>query len=511
MKMSILSIATAVLLSMTACSNESSIDDTPRPASPETPAPSGNVATIYTTTGDGSQKLDKTASAIFNGTNMAPSTILVDPSQTYQTMDGFGFAITYSTCYNLLKMSAEDRSSFLRQTYSETEGYGVSYARISIGCNDFSSTEYSLCDEPGLENFRLYTDETQYVIPVLKEILAINPNVKIIAFEGLLIDFAKEQKASFVIRGLRAVTDFEYELQMSLTNRVLNPEIDENANADVSDVINYVRAINFAIRRLEDLPLCNRLIRETHEVLMHSVRGGDKTPGEFRRSQNWIGGVGSTLKNARYIPPNPSDMEACMSDLEKFMNDDDEMDPLIKAALLHYQFETIRPFLDGNGRVGRLLITLFLMEKQELSSPVLYLSCYLKSNRIEYYDRMSEVRKSGNFEQWIKFFLRGVAETAEDATETIDRLTALHRKTEAKLTDVPTRSRRNIMDLFAYIERNPIIETVKTAGALGLSRNGVANYIATFCSKDILRYSSKSGKALVFAYEEYLDILRKDT
>ena len=181
MKMSILSIATAVLLSMTACSNESSIDDTPRPASPETPAPSGNVATIYTTTGDGSQKLDKTASAIFNGTNMAPSTILVDPSQTYQTMDGFGFAITYSTCYNLLKMSAEDRSSFLRQTYSETEGYGVSYARISIGCNDFSSTEYSLCDEPGLENFRLYTDETQYVIPVLKEILAINPNVKIIA------------------------------------------------------------------------------------------------------------------------------------------------------------------------------------------------------------------------------------------------------------------------------------------------------------------------------------------
>lgn len=182
MKMSILSIATALLLSMTACSNESSIDDTPRPASPETSeTPSGNVATIYTTTGDGTRKLDKTLSAVFTGTNMAPSTILVDPSQTYQTMDGFGFAITYSTCYNLLKMSAEDRSSFLRQTYSETEGYGVSYARISIGCNDFSSTEYSLCDEPGLENFRLYTDETQYVIPVLKEILAINPNVKIIA------------------------------------------------------------------------------------------------------------------------------------------------------------------------------------------------------------------------------------------------------------------------------------------------------------------------------------------
>ena len=292
---------------------------------------------------------------------------------------------------------------------------------------------------------------------------------------------------------------------------VLNPEIDENANADVSDVVNYVRAINYAIERLNDLPLSNRLIRETHMVLMNSVRGGDKTPGEFRTSQNWIGGAGSTLKNARYIPPNPQDMIDCMSDFEKFMNDDDGMDPLIKAALLHYQFQTIHPFLDGNGRVGRLLITLYLIGANVISSPVLYLSCYLKSNRIEYYDRMSEVRRAGNYEQWIKFFLRGVAETAEDATETIDRLNALHQKNEAKLADVPTRSRENIMKLLAYIERNPIIERVKTAAALGLSRNGLANYIAILCNKDILKYSAKSGKALIFAYEEYLDILRKDT
>lgn len=292
---------------------------------------------------------------------------------------------------------------------------------------------------------------------------------------------------------------------------VLNPEIDENANADVSDVVNYFRAINFAIKRMEDLPLCNRLIRETHAVLMNSVRGGDKTPGEFRVSQNWIGGIGSTLKNARFIPPNPQDMIDCMSSLESFMNDDDEMDPLIKAALLHYQFETIHPFLDGNGRVGRLLITLFLIAKGVISSPVLYLSCFLKINRIEYYDRMSEIRRTGNYEQWVKFFLRGIAETAEDATNTIDRLNALHQKNEAKLSDAPTRSRQNIMNLFAYIERNPIIETVKTAAALGLSRNGAANYIAMLCDKDILKYTTKSGKALVFAYEEYLDILRKDT
>lgn len=292
---------------------------------------------------------------------------------------------------------------------------------------------------------------------------------------------------------------------------VLNPEIDENVNADVSDVVNYVRAVNFALKRMEELPLCNRLIRETHAVLMNSVRGGDKTPGEFRVSQNWIGGAGSTLKNARYIPPNPQDMVECLSSFERFMNDDDDIDPLIKAALLHYQFETIHPFLDGNGRVGRLLITLFLMKENVISSPVLYLSCYLKLNRIEYYDRMSEIRKAGNYEQWVKFFLRGIAETAEDATETIDRLNDLHQKNEAKLADVAIRSRQNIMNLFAYIERNPIIETVKTAAALGLSRNGTAKYIAVLCDKGILKYFAKSGKALVFAYEEYLDILRKDT
>ena len=292
---------------------------------------------------------------------------------------------------------------------------------------------------------------------------------------------------------------------------VLNPEIDESVNADVSDVVNYVRAINFAVKRMADLPLCNRLIRETHAVLMNSVRGGEKTPGEFRVSQNWIGGTGSTLRNARYIPPNPQDMRDCMSELERFMNADDDMDPLIKAALLHYQFETIHPFLDGNGRVGRLLITLYLMGQGVISSPVLYLSCYLKMNRIEYYDRMSEIRKSGNYEQWIKFFLRGVSETAADATETIDRLVALHQKNVDKLADVPTRSRQNILGLLAYIESNPIIETVKTAAALGLSRNGTANYIATLCSKDILRFSAKSGKARVFAYEDYLEILRKDT
>lgn len=355
---------------------------------------------------------------------------------------------------------------------------------------------------PPQPNIEIDSELQRLLIDAHKRLAVLNAISGTIPNKDLFISMyvRKEALVSSQIEGTQCTLD-----------DVLNPEIDENANADVSDVVNYVRAINYAITRMKELPLCNRLIRETHAVLMNSVRGGDKTPGEFRVSQNWIGGAGSTLKTARYIPPNPQDMTECMSSLERFINEDDGLDPLIKAALVHYQFETIHPFLDGNGRVGRMLITLFLMQTNVISSPVLYLSCFLKTNRIEYYDRLSEVRKAGNYEQWIRFFLQGVIETAADATQTIDRLNALHQKNEAKLADVPTRSRLNILRLFSYIEQNPIIQTVKTAEALGLSRNGTANYIALLCDRNILRQSAKSGKALIFSYEEYLEIMRKDT
>lgn len=179
--MTILSIAGSLLISMASCSSLDSIDNGTVGDNDGNETPTGSVATLYTTTSDGFNALKMSKSAIMTGVNMAPTTIQIDPSQTFQKMDGFGFAITYSTCYNLMKMSTEARSAFLKQTYSVNDGYGVSYARISIGCNDFSSTEYTLCDEKGLENFSLYKDETDYVIPILKEILAINPDVKIIA------------------------------------------------------------------------------------------------------------------------------------------------------------------------------------------------------------------------------------------------------------------------------------------------------------------------------------------
>lgn len=160
---------------------------------------------------------------------------------------------------------------------------------------------------------------------------------------------------------------------------ILDPFLIENANLDVSEVLNYIKASEFAIDRLKTLPLCNRLIKETHEVLLSGVRGQEKNPGEFRNSQNWIGGQGSSLRNARYIPPNKEDMLEAMSDLEKYINYDETLDPLIQAALLHFQFETIHPFLDGNGRVGRLLVTLFLLKKKVLTLPALYISYYLKT------------------------------------------------------------------------------------------------------------------------------------
>ena len=177
---------------------------------------------------------------------------------------------------------------------------------------------------------------------------------------------------------------------------VLDPELDNTANLDVIDVINYVDACSYALERIKKLPLCGRLFREIHEKLLSGVRGQEKNPGEFRRSQNWIGAANCSLLEARYIPPNVEDMNQAMSELEKYMNEGDDYDPLIWIALIHYQFETIHPFLDGNGRVGRMMILLYLMEQDLLDKPVIYISYFLKKNQIEYYDRISEVRRSGN-------------------------------------------------------------------------------------------------------------------
>ena len=292
---------------------------------------------------------------------------------------------------------------------------------------------------------------------------------------------------------------------------IFNPLIEENTNQNVADVVNYIKATEYAIERLKTLPLCNRFIKETHKILMNNVRGQEKNPGEFRYSQNWIGGQNSNIKTARYIPPNVLDMQEAMSDLEKYINSDDSLDPLIKAALIHYQFETIHPFLDGNGRIGRLLITLFLIDKKVISCPALYISYFLKINRIEYYDRMSQVRKSGDYEQWILFFLQALADSSNDAIDTIDKLTKLHNKNISKLGDISSRQKTNVLKVFNYLEKNPIIDIQKTANALDLSYNTVAKAVLSLTDKGILIQSAKSGKAKIYSYFDYLEILRKDT
>jgi Fic family protein len=309
----------------------------------------------------------------------------------------------------------------------------------------------------------------------------------------------KEALLSSQIEGTQATLD-----------DILDPNIEENTNQNVADVINYIKASQYASARLKELPMCNRLLQEAHAILMEGLRGGEKNSGEFRRSQNWIGPAGSNLKNARFIPPNSEDMLEAISDLEKFINAENELDTLIKIALIHYQFETIHPFLDGNGRIGRLLIALFLIEKKLLSHETLYISYFLKRNRIEYYDRLTEVRTKGNFEQWIKFFLLAVYESAQDAVATIDELIELHQRNYEAVKNTGKAS-KTIIKVFNYLEGSPIIDIKKTSIALKISFNAASNAVNTLMDLEILKQTENVRRSRVFAYEEYLVILRKDT
>ncbi len=339
----------------------------------------------------------------------------------------------------------------------------------------------------------------------------IDANKKLVMLDGLSSHISNVDLFVSMYVRKEALLSSQIEGTQCALDDILNPLIEKNTNLNVSDVVNYVKATEFALSRLQALPLCNRLIKETHAVLMEGVRGQEKNPGEFRYSQNWIGGQGSTIRNARYIPPNPEDMQIAMSDLEKYMDSDDSLDPLIQIALIHYQFETIHPFLDGNGRIGRLLITLFLMEKKILSRPSLYISYFLKMNRIEYYDKMTHVRKTGDYEQWIIFFLEALADSASDAIQTIDKLTILHSNNIAKFNNLSERQRSSVLKVFDYIETNPIIDIQKTASALNLAYNTVSKIVILLIEKGILKESDKIGKAKIYSYYEYLNILRKHT
>lgn len=294
---------------------------------------------------------------------------------------------------------------------------------------------------------------------------------------------------------------------------IFNPNIDVNINADVDDVVNYTRATKYAIKRLTEFPLCNRLLLEIHGILLSGMRGKEKNPSEFRKSQNWIGGSGSAIKTARYVPPDVNSMTEALSDLEKYINTEDDLDYLIKIALIHYQFETIHPFLDGNGRIGRLLIVLYLMEKKIICTPSLYLSYYLKEHRIEYYDRMTAIRETGDYEQWIKFFLEGIYLSGKYAIETADKLIALQ-EANCKLIENEKHSKKvleTMMSIFKYIQIHPIIKIGKTAKELSLSYNTVSAAVGRFEKLGILKLEKKQQRNRVYSYKAYLDILRSGT
>ncbi len=354
---------------------------------------------------------------------------------------------------------------------------------------------------PPMPEIKMDEELVKLLIDANKQLVKLDTASQLITNADLFVSMyvRKEALISSQIEGTQCTLD-----------DVLDPEVESNANLDVSDVINYVKATQYALKRLERLPLCCRLIREIHEILMENVRGQDKTPGEFRHSQNWIGPANCSLKDARYIPPNVEDMQDAMSDLEKYINENTDYDPLIRVALIHYQFETIHPFLDGNGRIGRLLILLYLMEQGLLAKPVIYISYFLKKNQIEYYDRISEVRRTGNFEQWIRFFLEAVSKAASDSLKSISRLSELHDKNIKKLPKT-TRSKDNLRAVFDYIEQYPIIDIKRTAKELEISYNTAATAVKKLVELGILQETTNAARNRVFAYEEYLGILRKDT
>lgn len=291
---------------------------------------------------------------------------------------------------------------------------------------------------------------------------------------------------------------------------IFNPNIDININADVEEVINYIKAIKYAIKRMGTLPLCNRLLLETHKILLSGMRGKEKNPGEFRKSQNWIGSSGSTIKTARYVPPDTVFMKAALFDLEQYINEDEGLDDLIKIALIHYQFETIHPFFDGNGRIGRLLIILYLINKGILKTPSLYLSLYLKENQIEYYDRMSAVRKTGDYEQWIKFFLDGIHTSGKSAIDTADQLISLRNTNLNKLEKegFTQRTIETMKKLFKYLEAHPIIEIGKTAIDLSMAYNTVASAVHRFEELRILTLVHEQKRNKIYSYKQYIDILK---
>lgn len=309
-----------------------------------------------------------------------------------------------------------------------------------------------------------------------------------------------------------AVLSSQIEGTQSSLSDLLLFELDEAAGVpfdDVVEVSTYVAALEHALDRLRaGFPLCNRLIREVHAILLSRGRGADKEPGEFRRSQNWVGGT--RPGNAQYVPPPAQEVEPCMADLERFLHDPSAPGALVKAGLAHVQFETIHPFLDGNGRVGRLLIALILHHDGLLRQPLLYLSLYFKQHRAEYYRQLDAVRTIGDWETWLDFFLAGVVETASSAVETAQRLLAMFEGDAARIQSLG-RIAPNTLRVFNVLRRRPVVTVDYLARETQVAYSTAARAVEALAELGILREVTGRRRGRVFAYGEYLAILSQGT
>lgn len=307
-----------------------------------------------------------------------------------------------------------------------------------------------------------------------------------------------------------AVLSSQIEGTQSSISDLLLFELDEAPGAPIDDVIevsNYVAALEHGMERLrEGLPLSSRLLREVHGKLLSRGRGADKLPGEFRRSQNWIGGT--RPGNAHFVPPPPGIVPDCMGELERFIHDDEPLPALVKAALAHVQFETIHPFLDGNGRVGRLMIALLLHEKRVLQQPLLYFSLYFKQHRDEYYRLLDSVRQTGDWEEWLEFFLEGVAITAGGAVATANRLLALFREDEQRVTSLG-REGSSALRILGALRYRPIA-TIQYLGARAkVTFPTAAKAVDVLVRSGIASELTGRQRNRVFAYDRFVDILNE--
>lgn len=284
----------------------------------------------------------------------------------------------------------------------------------------------------------------------------------------------------------------------------------EGAPADVSEVVNYVGAMNYGLRRLQELPLSVRLIREIHAELLRGVRGSHLTPGELRRSQNWIGPAGCTLAEATFVPPPPAEVATALGALETFLYAQDDLPLLVKIGLVHAQFETIHPFLDGNGRIGRLLITFLLCERGMLAKPVLYLSHYFKQRRQEYYERLQAVRDDGDFEGWIVFFLRGVARVSLEAADTARRILALREEHRTIITERMGRAAANGHRVLERLYGQPIVSVKDVQALLGTTFAGANQVVRRLADLGILHEFTGQARHRRFRYDPYVRLFEEE-